>query len=64
VREWLQAPGPALIDVVVARNELVMPPKIEPSQLLGTALYSAKAMLAGRTEDVIDLAKGARAFAD
>jgi Thiamine pyrophosphate enzyme, C-terminal TPP binding domain len=60
VREWLQAPGPALIDVVVARNELVMPPKIKPSQLLGTALYSAKAILAGRTEDVIDLAKGAR----
>ena len=59
VREWLQAPVPALIDVVVARNELVMPPKILPSQLLGTALYSAKAILAGRTEDVIDLTKAA-----
>ncbi len=58
VREWLQVPGPALIDVVVARNELVMPPKIEPSQLLGTVLYSAKAILAGRTEDVIELTKG------
>jgi pyruvate dehydrogenase (quinone) len=59
VREWLRAPGPALLDVVVARNELVMPPKIEPSQALGTALYSTKAILAGRAEDVIDLAKGA-----
>ena len=59
VREWLEAPGPALLDVVVARNELVMPPKVEVSQVLGTALYSAKAILSGRTADVIDLAKGA-----
>jgi pyruvate dehydrogenase (quinone) len=59
VREWLEAPGPALLDVVVARNELVMPPKVEVSQVLGTALYSAKAILSGRTTDVIDLAKGA-----
>jgi pyruvate dehydrogenase (quinone) len=57
VREWLRAPGPALLDL--ARNELVMPPKIEPSQALGTALYSTKAILAGRAEDVIDLAKDA-----
>lgn len=59
VQAWLSAPGPALLDVVVARNELVMPPKIEASQVLGTVLYSAKAILAGRTDDVIDLAKGA-----
>src|SRR5882762_7029214 len=59
VREWLEAPGPALLDVVVARNELVMPPKVAVSQVLGTALYSAKAILSGRTTDVIDLAKGA-----
>jgi pyruvate dehydrogenase (quinone) len=59
VREWLEAPGPALLDVVVARNELVMPPKVEVTQVLGTALYSAKAILSGRTTDVIDLAKGA-----
>ena len=59
VRSWLEAPGPALLDVVVARNELVMPPKIEVSKVLGTALYSAKAILSGRTDDVIDLAKGA-----
>jgi pyruvate dehydrogenase (quinone) len=58
VKAWLAAPGPALLDVVVARSELVMPPKVEPSQILGTMLYSAKAILAGRREDVIDLAKG------
>ena len=59
VREWPATPGPALLDVVVARNELVMPPKIEVNQLFGTALHSAKAVLAGRREDAIELAKGA-----
>ncbi|WP_198670375.1 thiamine pyrophosphate-dependent enzyme [Dyella sp. C9] len=59
VREWLAAPGAALLDVVVRRSELVMPPKIEPGQVLGTALYSAKALLSGRTDDVVDLVKDA-----
>lgn len=59
VRDWLAAPGPALLDVVVDRNELVMPPKVQASQVLGTALYSAKGMLTGRKGDVFDLVKGA-----
>jgi pyruvate dehydrogenase (quinone) len=59
VRDWLGTPGPALLDVVVRRNELVMPPKIEPGQVFSTALYSAKAVLAGRTDSVIDLVKDA-----
>ncbi len=59
VREWLATPGPALLDVVVRRSELVMPPKIEAGQVLGTALYSAKAVLAGRGDDVIDMVKDA-----
>ncbi|MFC4761857.1 thiamine pyrophosphate-dependent enzyme [Dyella koreensis] len=59
VAAWLKTPEPALLDVVVARNELVMPPKIEPSQVLGTALYSVRAVLAGRRGDVSDLMKSA-----
>ena len=59
VRDWLNTPGPALLDVVVRRNELVMPPKIAPGQVFSTALYSAKAVLAGRTDSVIDLVKDA-----
>ena len=55
VRDWLGAPGPALIDVVTDRMELVVPPKIEIAQVFGTALYSAKAVLAGRAGDVWDL---------
>ena len=61
VRAWLAAPGPALLDVVVDRNELVMPAKIEPAQVFGTALYSAKGILAGgeRAKGVIELIKDA-----
>jgi pyruvate dehydrogenase (quinone) len=59
VRDWLDAPGPALLDVVTDRFELVMPPKVEPGQVFGTALYSVKAVLAGRGSDVVGLVKGA-----
>lgn len=52
IRDVLAQPGPALLDVRVNRYELVMPPKIEPGQVLHTALYSAKAILAGRGKDV------------
>jgi pyruvate dehydrogenase (quinone) len=59
VQQWLAQPGPALLDVVTDRFELVMPPKIELSQVFGTALYSAKAVLAGRAGDAVELIKGA-----
>jgi pyruvate dehydrogenase (quinone) len=55
VRDWIAAPGPALLDVVTDRMELLMPPKIEIAQVFGTALYSAKAVLAGRAGDVWEL---------
>ena len=55
VRAWLEVPGPALLDVVVDRFELVMPPHVAPGQVFGTALYSAKAVLSGRLEDVVKL---------
>lgn len=59
VQAWLAAPGAALLDVVTDRYELVMPPKVEASQVFGTALYSAKGVLAGRAREVADLIKGA-----
>jgi pyruvate dehydrogenase (quinone) len=59
VRAWLAAPGPALLDVVTDRYELVMPPKIELSQMFGMALYSAKGVLSGRGGDVASLVEGA-----
>ncbi|WP_343610288.1 thiamine pyrophosphate-dependent enzyme [Novosphingobium sp.] len=55
VAQWLAEPGPALLDVVTDRYELVMPPKVNASQVLGTALYSAKAVLDGQSEEVTKL---------
>ncbi len=55
VREWLACPGPALLDVLTDRMELVMPPHVQASQVFGMALYSAKAILSGRAGEVVDL---------
>lgn len=50
-------PGPVLIDVVTARHELVMPPKIAREQAKGFSLYMLRAVLSGRGDEVIELAK-------
>ncbi len=55
VQAWLAEPGPALLDVVTDRFELVIPPHVASSQVFGTALYSAKAIFGGRLKDVSDL---------
>lgn len=57
ISEWLAQPGPALLDVVVNPMELVMPPKVEAGQVASTALYSAKAVLSGRMDEVVHLVK-------
>ena len=49
--------GPALVDVLVQRRELSMPPTISASQALGFGLYLSKAVLSGRGDEIIDLAK-------
>lgn len=55
VQAFLAHPGPALLDVKVNPEELVMPPKVEFSQVSNMALYSAKAVLGGRAGDVKDM---------
>jgi len=55
VKEWLASPGPALLDVLTDRLELVMPPRVEASQVFGMALYSAKAVLSGRGGEVVEM---------
>ncbi|MBE9607488.1 ubiquinone-dependent pyruvate dehydrogenase [Acetobacteraceae bacterium H6797] len=59
VQAWLAEAGPALLDVVTDRYELVMPAKVEAKQVYGTALYSAKAVLSGRAGEAVELVKGA-----
>ena len=49
--------GPALVEVFVNRQELSMPPTISLDQALGFGLYMIRAVLSGRGDEVIDLAR-------
>ena len=49
--------GPALVEVVVNRQELSLPPSIKLDQMIGFSLYMIKAVLSGRGDEIIDLAK-------
>src|SRR5262249_53653859 len=57
VREVLAHDGPALLDVVSARQELAMPPKATVGQALSFGMFVAKAVLDGRASQLIDLAR-------
>jgi len=49
--------GPALIDAIVNRSELAMPPSITLEMAKGFTLYMVKAIMSGRGDEIIDLAK-------
>jgi pyruvate dehydrogenase (quinone) len=49
--------GPVLVDAVVNRTELSMPPTIALEMAKGFTLYMMKAVMNGRADEVIDLAK-------
>ncbi|MBN9488740.1 MAG: ubiquinone-dependent pyruvate dehydrogenase [Alphaproteobacteria bacterium] len=49
--------GPALVDVVSARQELAMPPKTTAGQAYHFGLFAMKAVLDGRARQLVDLAK-------
>jgi pyruvate dehydrogenase (quinone) len=49
--------GPVLIDAVVNRTELAMPPSITLEMAKGFTLYMVKAVISGRGDEVVDLAK-------
>ncbi|NBD13817.1 MULTISPECIES: ubiquinone-dependent pyruvate dehydrogenase [Corallococcus] len=53
----LATPGPVLVDAVVSKAELVMPPKITASMAAGFTLFGIKALLNGRTTEVLELAR-------
>lgn len=57
IERLLAHDGPALLSVVTARQELVMPPKITLGQAAGFSLWALKAVLDGRAGEVIDLAR-------
>ena len=49
--------GPALVDVVVNRLELSIPPTIKWDQAVGLNIWAIKAVLNGRGDEVVDLVK-------
>src|SRR5215217_358035 len=53
----LEHNGPALVDVVVNPQELLIPPTINFEQIRGFTLYMIKAVLNGRGDEIVDLAK-------
>jgi len=48
--------GPALVDVVTARQELSIPPTITAAQAKGFTLYAVRTLLSGRGDELVDLA--------
>jgi pyruvate dehydrogenase (quinone) len=49
--------GPVLVDAVVNRTELAMPPSITLEMAKGFTLYMVKALISGRGDEIIDLAR-------
>jgi pyruvate dehydrogenase (quinone) len=57
LREILDHDGPAVLDVVTATQELSMPPTITAEQIKGFSLWVLRAVMSGRGDEVLDLAK-------
>lgn len=57
VQEWLAQPGPALLNVPVSPLELVKPPFMELKPVMGMALYTTRAILRGRSAEVLELVR-------
>ncbi len=56
LRAALEHPGPVLVDAVVNRQELAIPPKVTTEMAKGFTLYMVKAVMNGRTDEILDLA--------
>lgn len=57
LQQALAHQGPALIDVLVRPDELVMPPNIELEHVKGFSLYMMRAILNGKGTEIMDLMK-------
>lgn len=53
----LSVKGPALVDCVVNRQELLIPPNINYEVVKGFTLYMIRAVLNGKGDEIVDLAK-------
>ena len=57
LKEAFAHPGPVLVDVLTAKQELVTPPKIQFEQAKGFSLFMLKAIINGRGDEVVALAE-------
>jgi pyruvate dehydrogenase (quinone) len=57
ITEAFNHDGPALVDVVSARQELAMPPKTTADEAYHFGMFTMKAVLDGRARELVDLAK-------
>ncbi|CAH1651427.1 pyruvate oxidase [Hyphomicrobiales bacterium] len=57
VKAALAHNGPVLLDVVTAKQELALPPKIQLEQAKGFSLFLLKAIINGRGDEVLELAR-------
>jgi pyruvate dehydrogenase (quinone) len=57
IAQALKHDGPALVEVPVSRQELSMPPTITYEEAKGFGLFMLKAVLSGRGDEIIDLAR-------
>jgi len=57
IAQALKHDGPALVEVPVSRQELSMPPTITLEQAKGFSLFMMKAVLSGRGDEIVDLAR-------
>ncbi|MGA8603629.1 MAG: ubiquinone-dependent pyruvate dehydrogenase [Thermoplasmata archaeon] len=57
ITQALRHPGPALVEIAVSRQEIVLPPSIDLDLVRKFGLFVVKAVLSGKGDEVIDLAK-------
>lgn len=57
IQEAMAFDGPVLLDVITAKEELAMPPQIKMEQAKGFSLYMLRAIINGRGDEVVELAK-------
>ncbi|GAB4085368.1 ubiquinone-dependent pyruvate dehydrogenase [Myceligenerans cantabricum] len=56
LRTAFEHDGPALVDVVTARQELSIPPAVSAQQVKGFTLYAIRTIMSGRGDELVDLA--------
>ena len=57
LRSAFASDGPAVIEVMTARQELSMPPRISAGQAKGFTLWATRSILSGRGDEVLEVAR-------